>query len=76
MKKKNSDGSVFMGADNKRGNNFTMCFVNIEMKEIIYVDSCGWGFPIGVLGKINHLYTANYKQPLACYTICSCHDYN
>ena len=73
---KNSDGSVFMGADNKRGNHFTVCFVNTETKEIIYGGSCGWGFLVGLLDKINRLYTAIYKQPLAGYAIRSCHDYN
>ena len=71
----NHNADVYLGCDARRGNHFTLCYLDKEANTVMYCDSLGWKYPSDLMAKVKTFYAAVYERELYGYTVVSCHDY-
>ena len=72
---KSPDGSVFLGSDEKPGNHWSTCYIDMEKRTATYADSLAYNVPTFLKEKIAEFYTAIYNDNMTGFSYMKCHDH-
>lgn len=71
---RSSKGDTFIASDLQRGCHWTLCFVDITSREIVYGDSLGWPVPRGLIDKVYSFIRLACSAERDAFSVVLCHD--
>lgn len=71
---RSSKGDTFIASDLQRGCHWTLCFVDITRREIVYGDSLGWPVLHGLIDKVHSFIRLACSAERDAFSVVLCHD--